>query len=266
MATLTDIKDDARKKLRDFPRFVQISFAPSGSTYDVGKPNLDDTSVWVGTVETGQTTATQMSSSDYVIDARNGLVRINTMPANTEKVMIECYHYEWLLDEDLDYAANVAINNLLHGQTVTIEEVSDLVKDVIVTGTLVEALWMLLNEYARDIDVIASESVHIIASQRYRAVSDLLKHWEAELDDKMKNLNLGAGRLEVLNLRRTSRTTNRWVPIYKPREVGDYGPIERIWEEPSDGKIDIADPDDELREDVYTTGEPPPGYLTTGYY
>lgn len=261
MATISDITTDARVKMRDFARFVQSSFPPAGRTYDMGRPNIDVDTVWVGTAGNNDAGVTEMPTTDFVVDARNGLIRINNMPQGINKVMIECYHFEWLLDSDLEYAAGVASNNLLYGQDVTLGEVSDLMKDVIVTATVVEALWMLLNEYARDIDVIASESVHITASQRYRAVSDLLKHWESELDEKMKNLNLGAGRLEVLNLRRVSRTTNRWVPVYKPREVGDYGPMERIWDVPGDGKVDIAEPKDELREDVYSEGEPPAGYM-----
>jgi hypothetical protein len=48
--------------------------------------------------------------------------------------------------------------------------------------------------------------------------------------------------------------------------VGDYGPIERVYPEIDDGVIDIEELPDDLREEVYLDGEPPPGYLSTGYY
>ena len=97
-------------------------------------------------------------------------------------------------------------------------------------------------------------------------VSSLLDYWTNEYNRRAQALNIGLERLEVVNLRRVSRTTNRLVPLYKPREVGDYGPIERIYPEIDDGVIDIEELPDDIREEVYVDGEPPTGYLSTGYY
>lgn len=267
MATIASIAADARKKLRDFPKFLQVSFPPAGRTYDLGKPNIDTDSLWVAYIPSGNGAsagASALAASQYSVDARNGLIRLPQLSAST--ILVEGYYYEWLLDEDLEYAADHAIVEILHGQPFGISNVSAAVEDVIVLGTIVEALWTLLNEYARDIDVITSESVHILASQRYRMVSSLLDHWQQEYEDKMNALNLGVNRLEVLNLRRVSRTTNRLVPLYKQREVGDYGPLERIWPDIDDGIIEVEEKEDDLRTDVLVEGEPPPGFLTTGYY
>lgn len=267
MATVASIVEDARKKLRDFPKFLQVSFDPAGRTYDLGKPNLDTDSLWVAYIPSGNGAsagASALSASQYSVDARNGLIRLGTLSAS--KILVEGYYYEWLLDDDLEYAADHAVADVLHGQPFGLSNVSPVVEDVIVLATIVEALWTLLNEYARDIDVITSESVHILASQRYRMVAQLLDHWQQELEDKMSALNLGVNRLEVLNLRRVSRTTNRLVPLYKQREVGDYGPLERIWPDIDDGVIELEEEDDDLRTDVLVEGEPPPGFLTTGYY
>lgn len=268
MATVASIVSDARKKLRDFPKFLQTSFDPAGRTYDLGKPNLDTDSLWVAYIPSGNGAsagASALAASQYDVDARNGLVRIGSLPP-ASKILVEGYYYEWLLDEDLESASNYAIANILHGQPFGLSNASAVVEDVIVLATIVEALWSLLNEYARDIDVITSESVHILASQRYRMVSSLLDQWSQHLEEKMTALNLGVDRLEVLNLRRVSRTTNRLVPLYKQREVGDYGPLERIWPDIDDGVIELEEEDDDLRTDVLVEGEPPPGFLTTGYY
>jgi hypothetical protein len=265
MATIATISNDARKRLRDFGKFFQASFTPSGRTYQLGHVNVDPESLWVAYLPTaGSASATTYSSTDYALDARNGLVRFPTVPT-AYNIMVEGYHYEWLLPEDLEFAAEIAINEMLHGQNVSLADLSPAVEDVVVLGTVVESLWALLNEYARDIDVISSESVHITASQRYRMVSDLLNHWDDEYRKKMQALNLGLDRIEVLTLRRVSRTTNRLVPIYKAKEVGDYGPLERVFPDIDDGIIELTEEDD-LRSDVYVEGEPPPGFLTTGYY
>jgi len=93
-----------------------------------------------------------------------------------------------------------------------------------------------------------------------------LEYWTQEYNKRAQALNIGLERLEVVNLRRVSRTTNRLVPLFKPREVGDYGPIERIFTDIDDGLINLEEEEDDNRQEVYLDGEPPPGYLSTGHY
>jgi hypothetical protein len=264
MATQAEIVTIARTYLRDFPKFFQVAFTPSGRTYELGKPNVDAASLWVAYVPTaGGASVTEITN--YALDDRNGLLRLTTLP-DTSQLMVEGYYYEWILPADMDFYADMAIDLMTHNISTPLSNMAPAVSDVVGIYALVQALWGLLSEYSRDIDVITSESVHIIASQRYRMVSSLLEQWMAEYNKRAQALNIGLERLEVLNLRRVSKTTNRLVPLYKEREVGDYGPIERLWPEIPDGVISIEQKEDELRTDVYVDGEPPPGYLTTGYY
>jgi hypothetical protein len=97
-------------------------------------------------------------------------------------------------------------------------------------------------------------------------VSSLLNQWTDEYNKRAAALNIGLERLEVLNLRRVSKTTNRLVPLYKDREVGDYGPIERLWPEIPEGVINLTDESEDLRQDIFIDGEPVPGYLSTGQF
>jgi len=66
----------------------------------------------------------------------------------------------------------------------------------------------------------------------------------------------------VFNLRRTSRSTNRLVPVQKSRELGDYGPIERVYNPIDDSEIAIAEEQDDLRTDIFIDTDPPEGYVT----
>jgi hypothetical protein len=63
-----------------------------------------------------------------------------------------------------------------------------------------------------------------------------------------------------------SRTTNRYVPLYKAKELGDYGPMERIWAEDSEGKILIEEPSEPMRSDVFIDTDPPTGYTSNAFY
>lgn len=266
MATQADIVTIARNYLRDFPRFFQNEIVPVGRTYDLGKPNIDSASLWVAFVPTGGTSASAFPSSYYSVDERNGLIRFTQDLPSTNQILVEGYHYEWLTPADLAFYADMAINLNTHNINIPLANMAPAVSDVVGIHALIQALWGLLSEYSRDIDVISSESVHIQASQRYRMVSSLLQFWTEEYNKRAQALNIGLERMEVLTLRRVSRTTNRLVPIYKAREVGDYGPIERIFPAIDDGVINIEEQPDDLRQDVFLDGEPPPGYLSTGYY
>lgn len=253
----------ARNYLRDFPKFFQVSFDAVGRTYELGQTNVDSSTLWIAS--TTGASATELTSTDYHLDVRNGILRLTHTPASGSKIMVEGYYYEWILPEDLQFYSERSIN--FHKPTIPVplEQANAAVLDVIGLGALVEALQALMTEYARDIDVMTSESVHIPASSRYRMLADLCQRWETEYRKHANNLNIGPERIEQLSLRRVSRTTNRYVPLFKAKELGDYGPIERIFAEDTEGHILITEKDEPLREDVFIDMDPPAGYATNTF-
>jgi len=265
VATITDIETIARTYLRDFPRFFQVTFDVAGRTYELGHTNVDTTSMWIATYTSGGAT-TELPTSSYSLDDRNGILRLATVPSVGSKILVEGYYYEWVTPSDLSFYSQRALEKHLKDLGVGIEEMSDMLINAIGIAAIVECLWALLTEYSRDIDVITSESVHIPASQRFRMVQALLAQWEGEYKRHATALNIGIDRIEVFSLRRTSRTTNRLVPLYKPKEFGDYSPMERLWPDIDSGVIDREIQDDKLREDVYVDTTPRSGQTTTAYY
>jgi hypothetical protein len=267
MATLTPLEHTvqlARTYLRDFPKFFQVSFDAIGRTYELGQTNVDNSTLWIAS--TTGASATELTTSDYSIDNRNGILRLANTPTSGTKIMVEGYYYEWILPSDLEFYSKHSIN--YHAPTINIplEQASLAVLDVVGLGALVEALQALMTEYARDIDVMTSESIHIPGSQRFRMLQSLVQQWEAEYRKRANNLNIGPEKIDQFNLRRVSRTTNRLVPLYKSKELGDYGPMERIWSEDTEGEIRISEEEEPMREDVYIDGPPPRGYTSNAFY
>ena len=254
----------ARTYLRDFPKFFQVNFDAVGRTFELGQPNIDTSTIWVARVTGASVTA--LTSADYSIDARNGIVRLAATPAANSKLLVEGYYYEWLLPADLEFYSVRSIN--FHAPTINVplEQASPAVLDVIGIGALVEALQALMTEFARDIDVMTSESIHIPGSQRFRMLQSLCQQWEIEYRKRANNLNIGPERIEQFSLRRVSRSTNRLVPLYKAKELGEYGPMERIFVEDSEGQILISAKDEPLREDVFIDTEPPASYTSNAYF
>lgn len=253
----------ARNYLRDFPKFFQVSFDALGRTYELGQTNVDSGTFWIAS--TTGASATELNSSAYHLDARNGVLRLSSTPAANTKLLVEGYYYEWLLPEDLLFYAKRSINFHLPTINVPLEQANAAVLDVIGIGALVEALQALMTEYARDIDITTSESIHIPGSQRFRMVQSLVQQWEMEYRKHANNLNIGPESIQQFSLRRVSRTTNRLAPLFKSRELGDYSPPERIFAEDSEGKLLIEEPNEALRTDVFIDMDPPSGYVTNTF-
>jgi len=261
---LDEVTTVARNYLRDFPRFFQVSFDAVGRTYELGQPNIDVDSMWIATNVGASVTA--LTASQYSLDSRNGILRLSTTPASNAKIMVEGYHYEWVSPQDLEFYASQAINQHTFSLEIPLENMSALVIETIGIATIVEALGALMSEFSRDIDVMTSESIHIPASQRFRMVQSLLSYWANQYETQARALNIGVDRIEIFNLRRVSRTTNRYVPIYKTKELGEYGPIERVFPNQDKQVIQLEEaPIDSLREDVYIDTSPPTGYTNNTF-
>ena len=263
---ITEISEIARTFLRDFPKFFQTSFEATTRTYELGHPNIDADVLYIATNTSGASTPTVLASTEYSLDARNGILRLASTPAANKNLMVEGYYYEWVHPTDLKFYTKHAINEHVYNLSIPLENMSKIVIDTIGISAVVQSLWALLSEYSRDIDVMTSESVHIPGSQRFRMVQSLLEYWQSSYERNARSLNIGINRIEVMNLSRVSRTTNRYVPIYRARELSDYGPIERIFPERDTGTIEIEDKGDDLREDVFVDTNPPSSLYNTGFF
>lgn len=264
MTTVDTVVTTARNYLRDFPKFFQVSFPVVGRTFEISHQNIDKDSLWVAYTPTSASAgASVVSPSSYSLDQRNGILRLNALPPQGATVLIEGYYYEWLLPSDLEFYSKIAIEKHLPALNVPLEALSAVAVNAVAIAAICESLWALMTEFSRDIDVMTSESIHIPASQRFRMVQSLLGQWEAEYTRHATALNIGIDRIEVFALRRTSRTTNRLVPLYKPKEIGDFGPMERLWPFIDPGIVSLEEKEEPLRADVYVDGDPPANITAT---
>lgn len=264
MTTVETVTTTARNYLRDFPKFFQVSFPVVGRTFEIAHQNIDKDSLWVAYAATNASVgASVVAPTSYSLDARNGVLRLNTLPPQGATVLIEGYYYEWLLPSDLDFYTKVAIEKHLPALEIPLEALSPAAVNAVAIAAICESLWALMTEFARDIDVMTSESIHIPASQRFRMVQGLLAQWEGEYQRHATALNIGIDRLEVFALRRVSRTTNRLVPLYKSKEIGDFGPMERLWPKIDSGIVSLEEVEEPLRADVYVDGDPPANITAT---
>lgn len=249
MATLESVMSGARSYMRDHPRFFSAAISSTGLTRTFKLPHVNVLPFGLYVVASdGSTAATGVHDSatfnpsdttfSYVIDEREGLLRIAKQRTGggfngNWAFNIEGYFYEWVADTDLRFFANnIIAEHAYHRADFCIDDISDLEEDAMSLGTACEAFWSLLAEYSRDIDINTPEGISVPATQRYRQVEDLLFSGNgllAKYKEKAHMLGVGLDRIEVFTLRRVSRTTDRLVPVYKPREWDDASRPVRVF-------------------------------------
>lgn len=245
--------NDARIYMRDPARFFVSTVARTGLTltFDSGHPNLSQAGLLVmavrasdGATATGINEANGAVTPDgthfgYVVDEREGLIRVvhpitGSPGFNADWAFtIEGYYYEWLSDTDMRlFANNVIAEHGWHREDWDPDNADDVEQDAMALGAAVEAMTSLYMEYARDVDINTPEGVSVPATQRFHQVQTMLfgpGGLASKYSDKAQMLGVGLDRIEMLTLTRTSRTTNRLVPRYRPREWDDARIPQRIF-------------------------------------
>ena len=244
---------DARTWLRDFPTYFTASspaVSTSNRTIELPHKNVtyagllvwatDGTTRWDGVLDDHETTVAA-NQFGYLLDERNGLLRVSTVPTTPAftpgaHINVEGFYTEWVADQDLKFHTTNVIAEYGYGQpSWTLETLGDVEADLIALRTACDVLFALLVEYSRDIDVSTPQAMHIPATQRFHQVNQLLYGpggLAAKLTEKENLLGVGLGRAEVGTLRRVSKTTNRLVPVYVVREYDDISRPRRVFTEP----------------------------------
>jgi hypothetical protein len=256
MCTPDEIAAKARMKVRDFPQYFEVPYTASPVyTLRAPHPNVDPNSVVVWMPD-----GTLVAATEYQVDGRNGLIKLKTPTSYPDGLGVSGYFYEWFMNEDLAYQATIVSNQHLHNNDKADDGsgFSAVECDVIATGTVAMAMWSLMAEFATDIDVSTPEGMMIPAHQRFEQMSQMSAFWTQQYKDEAALIGVGLGAFEQFTLRRVAKLTNRYVPVYKAREVDDPRPPTRLFPAIPDGTMDGED------ESVVMPEPPSVGWSTLG--
>lgn len=242
MATEAALISAVRLELGDALEPFRDSFRGNGEqkTYDLPARNIGTVTAY--TIGGDDLITTLVEITDYTVDRDKGLITFLEPPGVDVRYVVEGTANGIFTDTEVRHFLDGALAQHLKGRTVQVRyrdghgfiqydrksmEIEDLPKEEEILVTLlatIESLWALSTDAATDIDVTTSEGTHIPRGQRWR---QLLAQIDV-LTDKYKEISgmMGVGLYapEVLNMRRTSRTTGRLVPIYQSREYDEHGP------------------------------------------
>lgn len=93
---------------------------------------------------------------------------------------------------------------------------------LVVMLAVINCFWAMANDAASDSNIQTAEGTSIDRTTRYQHLMQQIQAETARYQDYCGQLNVGLYRAETLQLRRTSKTTGRLVPLFRPREYDDH--------------------------------------------
>ncbi|MFJ1630291.1 hypothetical protein ACIOHW_09175 [Streptomyces anulatus] len=219
------------------------------SSYDLSEVNVTSVLAKV-TTTTPASTVELEPDTDYVLNAAEGsilLINADYSPLRHGQTLIVRGRSEGLFtDADLEMYVQDAMTQQTYGRTlktryrdghghiryelepIDLETLPPVEEPLVAYLATVNVLWTLATDAATDIDVSTAEGTFVPRSQRYRQLMEHLAELQGRYNTLAQQLNVGIGRIEQFQLRRVSRSTNRLVPIFQPREYDDTGKPERL--------------------------------------
>lgn len=174
-------------------------------------------------------------SSTTVIEEGIGIMTLATAPANNAVITVSGTAYRYFTDSEVSYYITTAFIEHTRNEADTngsaISQLNRLpgIEEyplILLASTM--ALYTLANDAAFDIDIISPDGVSIPRSERYRQLMEMVQAKKEQYRELCSLLNIGLHRIEVFTLRRISRMTNRYIPVYHPQEIDDGSIPQRV--------------------------------------
>ena len=222
MATLNSLIERVRLELGDLGKSFVEQIIADGTTnrFDLENAPVDGTSLVVTLNGTDV-------SEDASVEERTGVMVLDEVPEEGDIILASGTHYRYFTDSEMESLVQTALGqhsgrrtdvvgrDLLASTLPTIEEYP-----VAIYATTL-ALYTLATDAAFDINIFAPDGVTIPRSERYRQLMEMINERKEQYRELCTQLGIGMFQIEVASLRRISKTTNRYVPIYRPQEVDD---------------------------------------------
>lgn len=232
MALLSDLISRTRLELGDQPKEFQFVTTSDGTTtafYLNNKP-VDPFTLLVRVSQ-----AFVPAPTGYKLEVDTGIVRFLNPISAGEVLTVNGTAYRYFSDADITRFINTAIEQHTYertdayGSRVTMATLPAVEEYPIAILATIEALWVLATDAAFDINITAPDGVVIPRSERYAQLTGMIAQRQEQYRSLCAQLNIGLWRIQVGNLRRASKRTNKLVPIYMPQEFDDGRKPERVY-------------------------------------
>lgn len=188
---------------------------------------------------------TTLGPNDYVLDSRGGKIVLTSSPSAGSTLSITGTSWQFFTESELADYVTSATTKHLHGKVVesmsidangyrryaralqTVATLPPVEWHPVALLAAIEATYVLIADAQHDLSVSTAEGTMIPRQERLANLTSNVQRMETRYKDLSAQLNVGLWRIQVGDLRRVSRTTERLVPLYPAREIDDNSPV---WE------------------------------------
>jgi hypothetical protein len=222
MATLSSLVERVRLELGDLGKSFVTQFVADGSTnrFKLHYAPLDGPSVIV--LQNGIDI-----SDECLIEESTGVLITPDVPADGAEMLVSGTYFRYFTTAELNglvtdaVAQHVGTKTDQIGRKITVENLPVIEEYPVAIYAVTIALYTLATDASFDIDIAAPDGVSIPRSERYRQLMDMIAARKEQYRELCTHLGVGMFSIEVFSLRRISKATNRYVPVYKVQEVDD---------------------------------------------
>lgn len=238
---LSELIGRIRSEIGDKAKPFRSLMQGDGSTLmtDLVQPNVNALGFGIDVTDTVHV-KTLSPQTDYTIDEENGIILFTAPVAAGSTAIISGTSCGMFTDNELLKPIRDAVIWHCHNRQIseryrerhgfiTYRETPIGLRNLppeeelpLIVLATVNTYWMLADDMALDVNVQTAESTSINRGERYTQVMSQIDRLQDRYDDLTSQLNIGPKRIQTMNLRRTSQTTGRLIPLFKPREFDDH--------------------------------------------
>jgi hypothetical protein len=231
-ASVQQLSERLRAEIGDIARSFTDTFTGDGVTFrfQLSKAPVQGHSLSVSVNNVDKSAFVTIEEGTGMLSFAAGQI-----PANAATIKVYGQAYKYFTDSEISYYINTAFfehaahTTDTHGARVpqiALLPVIDEYPLVILASSM--ALYTLATDAAFDINIMSPDGVSIPRSQRYQQLSNMVQARQDQYKELCKMLGVGLYRIEVATLRRISRMTNRYIPVYRPQEIDDRSLPDRV--------------------------------------
>ena len=229
MATLASLVERVRLELGDSGQSFVSQFMADGTTnrFQLQYNPIDAAQC---RVFQGQTEITD----DASVEESTGTLVLNFLPADGTEFTVSGIYYRYFTGRELETIVTTALQQHVGrkkdavGRDINVDNLPSIEEYPVALYATTLALYTLATDASFDINIFAPDGVSIPRSERYRQLMEMIDARREQYRELCVQLGIGLYTIEVFTLRRISKMTNRYVPVYKPQEVDDKSIGQRV--------------------------------------
>jgi hypothetical protein len=173
-------------------------------------------------------------SADVEVEEATGYIVFDTMPASGDVVIVAGNYFKYFTETEITqyildaFDQHTTFHTDSYGRTMTIATLPVVEEYPIIVYASTLAMYTLATDASFDIDIQAPDGVMIPRSERYRQLMQMIDVRKNQYKELCSQLGIGLYKIDVFSLRRISKTTNEYVPVFEPQEIDNKSPKTRV--------------------------------------